>query len=329
MNEPKAAAVHGGVDVGVVQDHQRGLAAQLQHHRLEVLGAGLGNDLAHLGGAGEVHAAHGRVGHHGLHHGASVGRGVGDVVHHAGREACFLQGLDDQAVGARAQLRALEDHGVAAGQRGGDGAHRQDHRGVPGRDAQHHAGGLAHSHGQAAGHVGGNHLARDLRGQRGRFLQHAGGQVHVEAGPDGRCPGLLRHGLGEGLGLGFQCLGRLQQQATALARAHGGPGWEGLASGVCGGHCIGHGGGGGRGGHAAVQRVLPREGGAIGGGHRFAVDQQGNRMHCRPSLFGKGRHGRPCRWRGGASRPRQKRHGSARRRQRLQPLCQKNGHKNP
>ena len=50
------------VDVGVVEDDQRRLAAQLEQHRLQVARRGLGDDAADARGAGEVDAAHLRVG---------------------------------------------------------------------------------------------------------------------------------------------------------------------------------------------------------------------------------------------------------------------------
>ena len=87
---PKGSGVHGGFQVGIVQHQQRGFAAQFQQHRFEVLGADAGDDLAHMGGAGEIDAAHCRVGYHGLDHGGGIRRGVGDEVDHPGRQAGFL-----------------------------------------------------------------------------------------------------------------------------------------------------------------------------------------------------------------------------------------------
>eukprot|EP01041_Mallomonas_annulata_P018420 gene18420-37342_t len=115
-----------------------------------------------------------------IDHGTGVGRCVGDVVHHAGREARVLERLDGQLVGARAVLAAFQDHGVAAGQRHADGAHGQDDGRIPRRDAEHHTGRLANAHGQRSGHVGRDHFAGHLRGERGGLANHAGGQHHVE-----------------------------------------------------------------------------------------------------------------------------------------------------
>ena len=77
--------VHRLVEVGVVEHHQRRLAAQLQQHGLEVLGALLGDDLADARGAREVDAPHGRVRDQRIDHGAGVLGRVGDDVDDARR----------------------------------------------------------------------------------------------------------------------------------------------------------------------------------------------------------------------------------------------------
>src|SRR5450631_3831586 len=45
----------------------------------------------------------------------------------------------------------------------------EDDRRIPGREAEHHAHGLADGHGETACHIGGNHLAGDLGGHRCGF----------------------------------------------------------------------------------------------------------------------------------------------------------------
>jgi hypothetical protein len=70
----EGGGLDGLVEVGVVQHEQRRLAAQLQQHGLEVLGAALGDDLAHGGRAGEVDAAHGRMVDHRADHFAAASR---------------------------------------------------------------------------------------------------------------------------------------------------------------------------------------------------------------------------------------------------------------
>jgi hypothetical protein len=170
-------------------------------------------------------------------------------------------------------------HGVAAGERGGDRAHAQDHRRVPGRDAEHHASGLAHRHRHRAGHVRGEDAALDTGGQRGRLQQHAGRQVDVEAGPDRRSAGLRSHRCGEGLGARLERLRGLHQQCAALAGAGGGPGGEGRGGGLDRGHRVGGGGGRGARGDAVVERVAAFEAGAVRGAAVLAADQQVDLVH--------------------------------------------------
>jgi hypothetical protein len=92
-----------------------------------------------MGRAGEVDPAHGRVGDQPRDNRGGILRGIADDVDHAVAQAGILQDLADQAVHRRAQFRGLEHHGIAAGQRHGDGTRGKDDRGIPRRDPQHHA----------------------------------------------------------------------------------------------------------------------------------------------------------------------------------------------
>ena len=223
---------HRLVQVGVGQDHQRRLAAQLQQHALEVAGRVLGDQPAHARGAGEVDPAHGRVGDQLVDH---VGGGVGLVghqVHRAVGQPGVVQRLGDRRVRARAHLRRLQDHGVAEGQRGGHGARAQDHRRVPGRDAHHHARGPAHRHRGQARHVGRDHLAGHGGGLGRGLLEHAGGQVAVEHAPAERAAGLGGHDRGDVLRALAQQGGRLLQRRAPRGRGSGRPLAEGGRGGV-------------------------------------------------------------------------------------------------
>ena len=77
-------AEHRGVDrrveIGVVEHDQRRLAAQLEQHRLQMLGRQLRDHLADPGGAGEVHALDGRMGDQRRHDLRRVIRRVGDHI---------------------------------------------------------------------------------------------------------------------------------------------------------------------------------------------------------------------------------------------------------
>ena len=100
----------GGVEVGVLEDDRRRLAAELEHAALDLRTADLADLLADLGGAGERDHVDVRVGDQVL---GRLARG-GDDVDHAGREP----GLGDQ-VGHREQRQRVRvrglDHGRAAG----------------------------------------------------------------------------------------------------------------------------------------------------------------------------------------------------------------------
>ena len=122
------------VDIGVVEDDERRLAAEFEQHRLQIAAGGLGDDAADAGGAGEVDAADLGMGDQRLDHLGGILRRVGDQVDGALGQARLAEGLDDERMGARAALGRLEDDGVAAGERHGDRAHAEDDRRVPRRD---------------------------------------------------------------------------------------------------------------------------------------------------------------------------------------------------
>ena len=88
----------GGVEVGVLEDDRRRLAAELEHAALDLRAADLADLLADLGGAGERDHVDVRMGDQVL--GRLARRG--DDVDHAGREA----GLGDQ-VGHREERQRV------------------------------------------------------------------------------------------------------------------------------------------------------------------------------------------------------------------------------
>jgi hypothetical protein len=196
----EAGGGHRLLEIRVRKHHERRLAPQLEQHPLQMAPGVLGDDPAHRARAGEVDPAGGRVRDELLDHVGGVGGIVGDQVDRTGRHAGVLQRAGDCGVGARTVLRRLEHHRVAAGQRRGHGASGQDDRRVPGRDAHHDAGGLAHSHRQLARHVRGDHLAGDPVGLGRRLAQHAGGELDVERAPAEGGAGLVGHDRGDLLG---------------------------------------------------------------------------------------------------------------------------------
>jgi len=156
---------------------------------------------------------------------------------------------------------------------------------MTGRDADYHAAGLAHAHGERTRHVGWDDFAGDLGRHRGRFAQHVGGQGHVELVPHRRAAGFLDGGFDELAAQGFHLVGGFQEQRAAGARLHGRPGREGSLRGSDGGVDIVERGGGGAGGDFAGGGIMAFEAGAIRGGARLAVDQQIGLEHQRSPLL--------------------------------------------
>src|SRR6202035_2059593 len=117
----------GGRHVGVVEDDQGGVAAELQVRPLEVARGEFADATADRGRAGEADDPDERVGDQLL---ADVGAARQDVQQAVG-QAGFLEypGQDDAAGHARARV-GLEYDGVAERERGGNRADREDLREV-------------------------------------------------------------------------------------------------------------------------------------------------------------------------------------------------------
>ncbi|KAL1835886.1 hypothetical protein VTK73DRAFT_5276 [Phialemonium thermophilum] len=131
---PERALHRRVVQVRVLPDDGRRLAAELQERRLQVLARQAADDAPHRRAAGEVDLLHERVGDESLGDGRRAGGLVDDQVQHAGGEAGLLKHRHDGPRRARAELRGLEDDGVAGRQREGHGASPEDVRGVPSQD---------------------------------------------------------------------------------------------------------------------------------------------------------------------------------------------------
>ena len=112
-------ALHGQlrrlVEVRVLHDDQRVVAAELQHQAL-VAGL-LGDVLADLDAAGEGDDVGVRVGDHGVAHGARI---AGHDRQHLRRQPCLVEDVGQQQRGERRQLRGLGHHAVVGGDRRGD-----------------------------------------------------------------------------------------------------------------------------------------------------------------------------------------------------------------
>ena len=81
------------VEVGVVEDDERRLAAEFEQHRLQVARGGLGDDAADPGRAGEVDPPDLGMGDQRLDDLGGVLRRVGDEVDGARRQARLAEGI--------------------------------------------------------------------------------------------------------------------------------------------------------------------------------------------------------------------------------------------
>ncbi|MNV05877.1 hypothetical protein D3C71_962300 [compost metagenome] len=168
----------GQVDIGIVQDDQRVLAAQFQRHLLEVLAGRFAHLATGPGGTGELDHRDVRVA-------GECGAGgtiAGQHVQQAGRQARqFEQAGDDEATAHRRARIRLEHHRIAQGQRRGDRTHGQVQREIERRDHAHHAQRAATCQVEPA-RLGRQHFTDAARRQRGRFVQRLGVDLGLEAG---------------------------------------------------------------------------------------------------------------------------------------------------
>lgn len=123
-------------------------------------------------------------------------------------------GGEREAAADRGARVRLQDHRVAQRQGRGDGADREDQRGVEGRDHAHDADRDPARVGQA-GRLAGQDLARGAGGEGGGLVALLGGHVQFEVGLAGDGPGLADEPLAQ-----FVCVGG--EQVTGLAQ-HPGP----------------------------------------------------------------------------------------------------------
>ena len=124
----------GLVQVGVLEDHERGVAAEFHGGAQDRFGRLPEQPAAHRGGAGEGDLAEPGI----LDQRARDGAGGGgrDDVQDTGGQAGFLHDLRRTAGGQRGQVGGLEHHGAAGGDGGGNLAGGHGQREVPRGDQQ-------------------------------------------------------------------------------------------------------------------------------------------------------------------------------------------------
>ena len=133
-------ALDRGVEVGVVEHHERRLPAEFQLGAVAVQG-GRGHHLAaDRGGPGERHQVDVAMAGQG---GADVAPGAGDDVEHPGGQTGLAGEPGQRQRGQRSQLGGLDHHRAAGGQRGQHLPHGHLQRVVPRGDGGDDADGLA------------------------------------------------------------------------------------------------------------------------------------------------------------------------------------------
>ena len=214
-------ALDGGVEIGVLEHQEGGVAAELHRDAQDLLGGLLDQRAPDLGGAGERQLAGARVAQQRLDHGAgAVG---GDRVEDAPGQPRLLQNLRQSEHRERRLLGGLDDDRAAGGDRGGELARAHRHREVPRRDEHAGADRLAHRE-DPPGARGVDHVAAvDAHGLLGEPAQEVGGVGDLRAGFGQRLAHLERHQQRELLGARGERLVGTAQDLAPLARRPAGP----------------------------------------------------------------------------------------------------------
>src|SRR4051795_1256920 len=216
------------VEVDVVEDDDRRLAAELEVDALEGLGGVLGDPLARLDRAGERDDVDAGV----LDDRRAGVVAAGDDVQHAlrqdlGRELGQLQRRH------RGRRRRLEDDRAAGRERRADLPHRHHQRVVPRRDLARDAGRLAADHRRVALEVLAARLALEVArraGEEAQVVDHRGQLVVLERLQ--RLAGVGRLELRDLVAVLLDRVGEREQRGRALGRRAAAPRLERLLRGL-------------------------------------------------------------------------------------------------
>jgi hypothetical protein len=132
VHERSNGAVHGRlVEIRVVENNCRCLAAQLEENRLDMLASGGSNDRTDQGATGEVDLADIRVGDQRIGYGGCVGVLVIDDIEDARRKTSLAEDVTESPEALGRELGALEDDGITRRDGESDGTSAKDERSVP------------------------------------------------------------------------------------------------------------------------------------------------------------------------------------------------------
>ena len=138
--DPGRRRLDGRIEVGSGENDVGGFAAELQRHALEVAGGGAQDLASDRGRAGKGHLVHAGVLDQRRTGGLSE---AGHDIQHARRNAGSQRQLAELERRERGELRRLQDHRAAAGERRRDLPHADHERKIPRYDGAHDADGLA------------------------------------------------------------------------------------------------------------------------------------------------------------------------------------------
>lgn len=132
VHERSDGAVHGRlVEIRVVKDNCRSLAAQFEENGLDILASGGSNDRTNQGATGEVDLADIGVGDQRIGYSGRIGALVIDDIEDARRKTSLAEDVTESPEALGRELRALEDDGVTRRDGESDGTSAQDERSVP------------------------------------------------------------------------------------------------------------------------------------------------------------------------------------------------------
>jgi ParB family chromosome partitioning protein len=262
-------AFHGRIDVGIVEDDERRIAAEFERQALDGRRRLSHQDAAHFRRARERQLAHDRAGRQ---HAANVPGVAGDNLQHACRHAGAMREFGQRECGQRRQFGRLDHDRAASGQRRRHLA--RDHRGreVPRGDGGAHAHRLAQRDQPFVGGRRGQHFTVHALGFLGEPLDETGGVGDLALGFGQRLALLARHQVGQVVGVGQHQVEPAAQDIGALLAGLCRPGFLGDFRGSNGARGLGGAQVGHPGDDLASGRVRDVERGARIGADPLTVD---------------------------------------------------------